>query len=102
MPPVKLWDRGVRRDDVINLLLCNMRARRDQEGDLNAQYGACRVGERHLRALLAKYGLATVQAAIAELKDMADRHMRSLIASIPDGTYHAARGWRTPATAMAT
>ena len=74
-------------DDVINLLLCNMRARR-QEGDLNAQYGACRVGERHLRALLAKYGLATVQAAIAELKDMADRHMRSLIASIPDGTYH--------------
>ena len=88
IPPVKLWDRGVRRDDVINLLLCNMRARRDQEGDLNAQYGACRVGERHLRALLAKYGLATVQAAIAELKDMADRHMRSLIASIPDGTYH--------------
>ena len=98
IPPVKLWDRGVRRDDVINLLLCNMRARRDQEGDLNAQYGACRVGERHLRALLAKYGLATVQAAIAELKDMADRHMRSLIASIPDGTYHgrARAGGRRP------
>lgn len=87
IPPVKLWDRGVRRDDVVNLLLCNMRSRRDQEGDLNAQFGACRVGERHLRALLAKYGLATVQAAIAELKDMADRHMRSLIASIPDGCY---------------
>ncbi|AZR95756.1 hydantoinase [Bordetella trematum] len=88
IPPVKLWDRGQRREDVINLLLCNMRARRDQEGDLNAQYGACRVGERHLMSLLARYGLATVQAAIAELKNMADRHMRSLIASIPDGTYH--------------
>ncbi|MDQ8032175.1 MAG: hydantoinase B/oxoprolinase family protein [Bordetella sp.] len=88
IPPVKLWDRGVRRDDVINLLLCNMRARRNQEGDLNAQYGACRVGERHLHALLAKYGLDTVQAAIAQLKNMADRHMRSLIASIPDGVYH--------------
>lgn len=87
IPPVKLWDRGARRDDVVNLLLCNMRSRRDQEGDLNAQFGACRVGERHLRALLAKYGLATVQAAIAELKNMADRHMRSLIASIPDGVY---------------
>ncbi len=88
IPPVKLWDRGQRREDVINLLLCNMRARRDQEGDLNAQYGACRVGERHLMSLLGRYGLATVQAAIAELKNMADRHMRSLIASIPDGTYH--------------
>ncbi|MFU1912597.1 hydantoinase B/oxoprolinase family protein [Bordetella avium] len=88
IPPVKLWDRGQRREDVINLLLCNMRARRNQEGDLNAQYGACRVGERHLLALIERYGITTLQAAIAELKDMADRHMRSLIASIPDGTYH--------------
>ena len=88
IPPVKLWDKGVRRNDVINLLHCNMRSRRNQEGDLNAQYGACRVGERNLIRLLDKYGVATVQAAIAELKNMADRHMRSLIASIPDGQYH--------------
>nr|WP_233170585.1 hydantoinase B/oxoprolinase family protein [Aquitalea sp. ASV15] len=87
IPPVKLWDRGRRRDDVVNLLMCNMRARRDQEGDLNAQYGACRVGERNVLALLDKYGVETVRAAIAELKDMADRHMRSLIRSIPDGHY---------------
>ncbi len=87
IPPVKLWDRGQRRKDVINLLLTNMRARRDQEGDLNAQYGACRVGARNLSRLLDKYGVATVRAAIAELKDMADRHMRSLIASVPDGRY---------------
>ncbi|XDZ51949.1 hydantoinase B/oxoprolinase family protein [Neisseriaceae bacterium CLB008] len=88
IPPVKLWDKGQRREDVINLLHSNMRSRRDQEGDLNAQYGACRVGERNLLNLLDKYGLEMVQAAIAELKDMADRHMRGLIASIPDGTYH--------------
>ncbi|MFD1245131.1 caprolactamase subunit beta [Paralysiella testudinis] len=88
IPPVKLWDKGVRRNDVINLLHCNMRSRRNQEGDLNAQYGACRVGERNLIRLLDKYGVATVQAAIAELKNMADRHMRHLIATIPDGEYH--------------
>ena len=88
IPPVKLWDKGVRRNDVINLLHCNMRSRRNQEGDLNAQYGACRVGERNLIRLLDKYGVATVQAAIAELKNMADRHMRHLIATIPDGQYH--------------
>ena len=87
IPPVKLWDKGRRRDDVINLLLTNMRARRDQEGDLNAQFGACRVGERNLIALLDKYGVETVRACIEELKSMADRHMRSLVADVTDGVY---------------
>lgn len=87
IPPVKLWDKGQKRNDVINLLLTNMRSRRDQEGDLNAQLGACQVGERNLVALLDKYGTATVQACIDELMAMADRHMRSLIASVPDGVY---------------
>ena len=30
----------------------------------------------------------TPQAAITELKNMADHHMRELIRSIPDGVYH--------------
>jgi N-methylhydantoinase B len=87
IPPVKIWDRGKRREDVINLLLTNMRARRDQEGDLNAQLGACQVGERNLIALLDKYGVEQVRACIDELMNMADRHMRSLIKSVPDGVY---------------
>ncbi len=88
IPPVKLWDKGKRREDVINFMLTNMRARSDQEGDLNAQFGACTVGERNLIALLDKYGMPTVRACIEELKRMADRHMRSLIASVQDGVYH--------------
>ncbi|MCP8687174.1 caprolactamase subunit beta [Marinobacterium sedimentorum] len=87
IPPVKLWERGKRREDVINLLLTNMRARRDQEGDINAQYGACRVGERNMIALLDKYGVDTVKACIAELKNAADQQMRSLVRSVPDGEY---------------
>lgn len=87
IPPVKLWDKGERREDVINLLLTNMRARRDQEGDMNAQYGACRVGERNLIALLDKYGVKQIKSCIAELKNMADRQMRSLIEAVPDGEY---------------
>ncbi|QJC79193.1 hydantoinase B/oxoprolinase family protein [Pseudomonas umsongensis] len=87
IPPVKLWSQGKRREDVINLLLTNMRARAYQEGDLNAQYGACNVGERHLLELLDRYGVAQVRACIAELKDMADRHMRALLREVPDGLY---------------
>ncbi|MCC3307782.1 caprolactamase subunit beta [Psychrobacter sanguinis] len=88
IPPVKIWEKGVKRRDVINLIHSNMRSRRNQEGDLNAQYGACSVGERNMIALLDKYGVETVRAAIEELKNMADNHMRTLISSIPDGQYH--------------
>ncbi len=87
IPPVKIWDRGKPRADVLNLILSNMRARRDQEGDFNAMLGACQIGERNLLALLDKYGVAEVRACIDELMAMADRHMRSLIASVPDGVY---------------
>jgi N-methylhydantoinase B len=87
IPPVKLWDRGVPRGDVLNLILTNMRARRDQEGDFNALIGACQVGERALVAMLEKYGEAEVDACIATLLDVAERQMRSLIAAVPDGSY---------------
>ncbi len=87
IPPIKLWDKGKPRKDVMNLLLTNMRARRDQEGDFNALIGACQVGARNLRNLMDKYGKETVQECIAELLDMAEAHMRKLIAAVPDGTY---------------
>jgi N-methylhydantoinase B len=87
IPPLKLWDKGKPRNDVINLLLSNMRARRDQQGDFNALIGACKVGARALSRLMDKYGKDTVQTCIAELLNMAEAHMRSLIAKVPDGTY---------------
>ena len=49
--------------------------------------GACQVGERNLIAMLDKYGVPTIDACVDELLAMADRHMRSLIKSVPDGTY---------------
>jgi N-methylhydantoinase B len=87
IPPVKIWDRGKPRNDVINMILANMRARRDQEGDLNALIGACQVGERSLVAMLDRYGKDAVDACIDELLDMAEQQMRNLIATVPDGTY---------------
>ena len=87
IPPIKIWDKGVPRDDILNMLFTNMRARRDQEGDFNALIGACKVGARNLTALLDKYGKGTVQDCIDELLAMAESHMRALIKTVPDGTY---------------
>lgn len=87
IPPIKIWDRGTPRHDIMNMIFTNMRARRDQEGDFNALIGACQVGERNLIAMLDKYGVAETDACISELLDMADRHMRALIKGVPDGVY---------------
>ena len=87
IPPIKLWDKGKPQDDILNMILTNMRARRDQEGDFRALIGSCQVGERNLINMLDKYGLDEVNLCIDELLSMADRHMRSLIKEIPDGNY---------------
>lgn len=87
IPPLKIWDRGKERRDVINLILTNVRSRRFQAGDMRAQLAAVTIGERNLLALLDKYGKDTVQACIAELLNLAERQMRKFIADIPDGVY---------------
>ena len=87
VPPIKLWEKGKVRKDVFNLILTNMRARRDQEGDFAGLIGACQVGERNLVNMLDKYGVDETKACIEELLSMADRQMRSLIREVPDGKY---------------
>lgn len=87
IPPVKIWERGKPRADVLNLIMENIRARRDQEGDFKALIGACQVGARNLINILDKYGKETVMDCIDVLMDMADKQMRSIMATVPDGIY---------------
>ncbi len=87
IPPIKIWEKGKERRDIVNFILTNVRSRRDQAGDMRAQLGACKIGERNLIAMLDKYGVETVQACCAELMSMAERRMRRMITEIPDGVY---------------
>ncbi len=87
VPPIKLWEKGKQRDDILNMILTNMRARRNQEGDFKALIGACQLGEKNLINLIKKYGLEKVNLCIEELLSMADKHMRTLIKQIPNGEY---------------
>ena len=87
IPPLKIWDRGKERRDVVNLLLTNMRSRRLQAGDMRAQQAAVTIGERSLIRMLDKYGKATVQACITELLNLAQHQMQRFIRAIPNGVY---------------
>ncbi|RJX27314.1 MAG: hydantoinase B/oxoprolinase family protein [Dethiobacter sp.] len=89
IPPIKLWEKGVYREDVANLLVSNMRGPEDRLGDMRAQAEATRVGEQQLLRLLEKYGKDTVLQAFEECKNYVERITRARIKELPEGTWIA-------------
>lgn len=87
IPPMKIYRRGELDEDLLDLILANLRLPGDVRGDFQAQVNALHVGERRLTEVFDKYGSPTVSAAVAELRRRAERHMRSHIEEIPDGVY---------------
>ena len=91
IPPVKLYERGVKQQDIWDFILINVHIPFLVEGDLNCQIGACTVGERSLLALTEKYGFKVLNTAIDEIFDAYEMKLRAEIKKIPNGTYHAER-----------
>jgi N-methylhydantoinase B/oxoprolinase/acetone carboxylase alpha subunit len=87
IPPVTLVRRGAIVDDVLAMVLANVRTPDEREGDLTAQIAANRVAEQRLREIVAKYGAGTVAGYAAALQDHTERVLRATIAAIPDGVY---------------
>jgi N-methylhydantoinase B len=85
--PLKLYDRGVLRDDVLQMVATNVRHPRDFQGDLRAMMGSARIGERRLLKLVDDYGLETVLETIGEILDGAERQTRECIRGWKDGVF---------------
>lgn len=86
--PLRLYDAGVLREDVLQMLATNVRHPRDFRGDLAAMIGSARVGERRLLALLGEYGVERTLAGVEAVLDSAERRARACIAAWKDGVYH--------------
>ncbi|MCW5750171.1 MAG: hydantoinase B/oxoprolinase family protein [Alphaproteobacteria bacterium] len=87
LPPVKLYKRGEIDEEILSIILSNIRIADQRIGDIKAQAAALAIGEKRLAALIERYGEETVEACIAELKERAEQQMRARIATIPDGVY---------------
>lgn len=90
IPPLRLWRDGVRNDEVIELIIANVRLPDDMLADLVAMSSAVQMGERRLRELVQRHGAATLTECLGELIERSERQMRSHIAEIPDGSYRFA------------
>ena len=90
IPAIRLYRRGVLNADIVSLLLANMRQSWERLGELNAQVAAVRAGERRIQALVARYGVETVLAAMEEKQNYTEGVARAAFARLPDGVYEAA------------
>jgi N-methylhydantoinase B len=84
VPPVRLGE------DILRVILANVRTPELRRADLAAQAAANRLGGERLAELLTRRGAETVLAAFDELIAYAERRSREAIGRLPDGRYEAA------------
>jgi N-methylhydantoinase B len=87
IPPVKLVREGVLNQDIMDIVLTNVRTPEERSGDLKAQIGANLRGEKRLAELFNRYGLPEVSKYMHELLSYTERMTRRLLSDIPDGKY---------------
>ncbi len=87
IPPVKFIEGGEVNDDVLELILSNVRTPDERRGDLRAQEAANETGRERLGGLVDEHGAGAVREAFDEVQDYSERRMRAEIETLPDGTY---------------
>lgn len=89
IPPVRLYRRGALVEDVLRLILSNVRTPAERRGDLNAQVAALKIGERRVHEMVARYGIDLIVSGFDAILDYAERRMRKRIAELAPGVYVA-------------
>jgi len=87
IPMLKVYQNGEPNQAVLDLLFSNMRIPYEREGDLQAIIGTCRIAEKRINELIAKYGKRIVEECAKIVLDRAEQRMRRAISAIPDRTY---------------
>ena len=87
IPPTKIMRGGEINQDVLDILLTNVRMPGQNWGDLKAQLAAVNTGERRVHEMIEKFGIDTFRDGIDDLLDYAETQARAIISGLPDGEY---------------
>ena len=93
LPPTRIARRGTIDDNILKLILANLRAPRETNGDLRAQMSANVVGIRRMTTLHQKYSATVLRTFFDELINYTDRWTERAFRSLPEGTYET-EGYR--------
>ena len=89
-PPVFLARAHRVQEDVLALLLANVRTAEERRADLDAQFGAQVTGAARLAEMAARAGAAELVRESAALIEHGERAMRAALSGLPRGTYRFA------------
>ncbi len=89
LPPTLVAAAGKIDDNVLNLILANIRAPRETNGDLRAQLSANVVGALRMGALTERYGQNVIESFFDELIAYTERWVDCEIRKLPAGVYDA-------------
>jgi N-methylhydantoinase B len=88
VPPIKLYEAGQPREDLLDLLALNVRNPREFRGDLAAMLGAAHLGERRVSKLFSEFGAVVVEAAIEAILDATEQQTRAVVSTWKDGVFY--------------
>lgn len=89
IPPVRLVRKGELDEDMMRLILANVRSHNERRGDFQAQIGSLRTGATRLLEIVERRGEREAAEYSRHLIEYSARLMRQVIASIPNGGYEA-------------
>lgn len=89
IPPMKFLSEGKQNQDLLDMILANVRIPDQVLGDLNAQVTANQVCGRRLSEFLEDSELDNVEGLSLALQSRAETAMRNAIETVPDGKYQA-------------
>ena len=88
IPPVKLFEAGVMKQDIVDILSANSRLPNSLYGDLNGQINALDLGQERLHALLDEYSEDTILDALSALRGRAEQMMREHLLQLGSNKLH--------------
>ncbi|HEY2027436.1 MAG TPA: hydantoinase B/oxoprolinase family protein, partial [Gemmatimonadaceae bacterium] len=89
LPPVRLVRQGELNEEILAILLANVRTPAERRGDLGAQLAACAAGSTGWRALATRLGPTKLDAACDALLDYAERRVRARLATMEGASARA-------------
>ncbi|MGB9180549.1 MAG: hydantoinase B/oxoprolinase family protein [Pyrinomonadaceae bacterium] len=89
IPPVRLVRGGVLNEDLMRVLLANVRGAAERRADFEAQRGSLKTGATRLLEIVERRGETESSLYASHLIDYSARLMRRAIRGIPDGVYEA-------------
>jgi N-methylhydantoinase B len=89
IPPIRLVRNGNLDEDMMRLIMANVRSHDERRGDFQAQIGSLKTGATRLLEIVERRGKREAADYATHLIEYSARLMRNAIDSIPDGSYEA-------------